>query len=160
MTVKSLKGASTIAMLGAALAFVIVLFLDWHRTSVDVAGVARVRVETIGLSGWGWLAGAAAFALIVVNLNHLRVRKEIDPILGIADLLLAVPLVCATVAAVFSGNPEVQAGPVGIEAGTTLWPAWVALALSYATAIAAGLVALPEAWQPGQRPTESLARGA
>jgi hypothetical protein len=160
MTVKSLKGASTIAMLGATLAFVIVLFLDWHRTSVDVAGVAQVRVETMGWSGWGWLAGAAAFALIVVNLNHLRARSEIDPILGIADLLLAVPLVCATVASVFSGSPEVQAGPVGVEAGTTLWPAWVALALSCATTVGAALVALPEAWQPGQRPTESLARGA
>jgi hypothetical protein len=160
MTTKSLKDAATIAMLGAALAFIIALFLDWHRTSVDVAGVAQVRVETSGLSGWGWLAGAAACALIVVNLNHLRARKEIDPVLGIADLLLAVLMACATVAVVFSGSSGVQAGPVGVEAGTTLWPAWLALALSVVTLVGAALVAVPEAWQPGQRPTESLARGA
>ena len=160
MTMKSLKGAATIAMLGGALAFIIALFLDWHRTSVEVAGVAQVHVETAGLSGWGWLAGVAAFALIVVNLNHLRARKEIDPVLGIADLLLAVVMVCATVAAVFSGSSEVQAGQVGVEAGTTLWPAWLALALSVVTLVGAALVALPEAWRPEQRPTESLARGA
>jgi hypothetical protein len=147
-------------MLGSTLLFIVVLFLDWHRTSVDVAGVTQVRVETMGWSGWGWLAGAAAFSLVVVNLNRLRAGSEIDPTLGIADLVLAVPLVCATVAAVFAGSPGIEVGPAGIEAAATLWPAWVALGLSCVTAVAAALVALPEVWRPGKPTTDGLIRPA
>jgi hypothetical protein len=83
VTLKSIKGASTVVMLGTTLAFVLVLFLDWHRTTVDVAGLAVVRTEEMGWSGWGWLAGSAAFALLLANLNHLRRGLEPDAAFGI-----------------------------------------------------------------------------
>ena len=37
---RTLKEASTCVMVGSALAFLVVLFLNWHRTTVDIAGVA------------------------------------------------------------------------------------------------------------------------
>lgn len=151
MTLKSIKGASTVVMLGTTLAFVLVLFLDWHRTTVDVAGLAVVRTEEMGWSGWGWLAGSAAFALLLANLNHLRRGLEPDAAFGITDLLLGTVMVSATVAAVFSGESNVQVVTVGVESGTVLWPAWVGLVLAWVVEVAAVLVALPEPWQPGHR---------
>jgi hypothetical protein len=160
MTMKSPKGAATMVMLGATLAFVIVLFLEWHRTTVDVAGVATVRTEEMGWSGWGWLAGSAAFTLLLANLNHLRRGLEPDAAFGITDLLLGTVLVSATVAAVFSGESNVQVATVGVESGTVLWPAWLGLVLAWVVEVAAALVALPEPWRPGRRLPEGIARGA
>ena len=159
MTVKSVKGASTVVMLGATLAFVLVLFLDWHRTTVDVAGLATVQTEEMGWSGWGWLAGAAGITLLLVNLNHLQRGFEPDAAFGITDLLLGTVMVSATVAAVFSGESTVQVATVGVELGTVLWPAWVGLVLAWVVEVSAVLVALPEPWQPGRRLPEAGLRG-
>jgi hypothetical protein len=69
-----------------------------------------------------------------------------------------VVIVSATVAAVFSGDADVQvAAVIGVEAGTILWAAWLGLALSIVTAVSAAIVALPEAWQPGSRATATPA---
>lgn len=159
MTAKTVKRASTIAMLSATSAFVVALFLDWHRTSVDVTGLATVRTEEMGWSGWGWFAGVAGVALLLVNLNHLRRGREPDATFGIADLLLATLMVSATVAAVFSGESSVQVAAVGAESGKILWPAWLGLVLASVAEVAAVLVALPEPWHPGRRFPESIARG-
>ena len=127
---------------------------------MDVAGLVTVQAEGIGWSSWGWLAGAAGITLLLVNLNHLRQGREPDATLGIADLLLTTLMVCATVAAVFTGDSNVGVAVVGVESGTILWPAWLGLVLACVAAVAAAVTALPEPWQPGRRHTESLAPGA
>lgn len=158
MNARTLKGASTLVLLGSALAFLVVLFLDWHRTTVDIAGVTHVEASTSGWSGWGLLAGIAAIVLVALNVRRLRRGQEPDPTFGIADLLLGVVIVSATVAAVFSGDADVQvAAVIGVEAGTILWAAWLGLALSIVTAVSAAIVALPEAWEPGSRATTTPA---
>jgi hypothetical protein len=159
VSLNSIKGASTVVMLVTTSAFVVVLFLGWHRTTIDVAGVATVHTEEMGWSGWGWLAGSAAFTLLLANLNRLRRGLEPDAAFGITDLLLGTVLVSATVAAVFSGESNVQVGTVGFESGTILWPAWVGLVLAWVVEVAAVLVALPQPWQPERRLPESIARG-
>jgi hypothetical protein len=154
---RTLKEASTLVMLGSTLAFLVVLFLDWHRTTVDIAGVTRVQTESMGWSGWGLLAGMAAIVLVALNLRRMRRGVEPEPTFGIVDLVLGVITVCATVAAVFSGTADVQVAVVGVESGTILWPAWLGLVLSIVTAISAAIVALPEAWQPASRRTPTPA---
>lgn len=157
MNVRSLKGASTLVLLGSTLLFLVVLFLDWHRTTVDVAGVVHVQAESMGWSGWGFLAGVAAIALVGLGLNRMRRGKEPTAELGLVDLLLAVVIISATVAAVFGGTADVQMPAVGVEAGVILWPAWLGLALAVVIAVSSAIVALPEAWQPGRRPTPTPA---
>ena len=158
MNARTLKGASTLVMLGSALAFLAVLFLDWHRTVVDIAGVTHVEASTSGWSGWGLLAGIAAIVLVALNVRRIRRGQEPDPTFGIADLVLGVVIVSATVAAVFSGDADVRvAAVIGVQAGTILWAAWLGLALSVVTAVSAAIVALPEAWQPGSRATTTPA---
>ncbi len=151
MNATTLKAASTCVMVGSALAFLVVLFLDWHRTAVDIAGVTHVEASTSGWSGWGLLAGIAAIVLIALNVRRTRRGQEPDATFGIADLGLGVVILSATVAAVFSGDADVQVAVIGVEAGTILWAAWLGLAFSIVTAVSAAIVALPEAWQPGSR---------
>ena len=157
MNARTLKEASTCVMVGSALAILVVLFLDWHRTTVDIAGVTHVEASTSGWSGWGLLAGIAAIVLVALNVRRTRRGQEPDATFGIADLVLGVVILSATVAGVFSGDADVQAGVVGVESGTILWAAWLGLALSIVTAVSAAVVALPEAWQPGTRPTTTTA---
>ena len=157
MNARTLKGASSLVMVGSALAFIVVLFFDWHRTTVDLAGVTHVEADSAGWGGWGLLAGIAAIVLVALNLYRVRRGLEPDGTFGIADLVLGVVMLCATVAAVFSGNADVQVAVVGIESGTILWAAWLGLALSIVTAVAAALEALSEAWQPGRRATPTPA---
>ena len=157
MNARTLKAASTCVMVGSALAFLVVLFLNWHRTTVDIAGVTHVEASTPGWSGWGLLAGIAAIVLVALNVRRTRRGQEPDATFGIADLVLGVVIFSATVAAVFSGDADVTVGVVGVDNGTILWAAWLGLALSIVTAVSAAIVALPEAWQPGTRPTTTPA---
>lgn len=157
MNATTLKAASTCVMVGSALAFLVVLFLDWHRTVIDIAGVTHVEASTSGWSGWGMLAGIAAVVLVALNVRRTRRGQPPDATFGIADLGLGVVILSATVGAVFSGSADVQVAVVGVESGTILWPAWLGLALSIVTAVSAAIVALPEAWQPGSRATATPA---
>ena len=70
MNATTLKQAAMFTLVGSTLVFLAVLFLPWHRTTVDLAGVTHVQAETMGLSGWGWLAGAAAVVLVTFNLRR------------------------------------------------------------------------------------------
>jgi hypothetical protein len=150
MDARTLKQASTFVLVGAALAFLVVLSLHWHHVTVDVAGVTHVEADQMGWSGWGWLAGAAAIVLVGLNVRRARRGIEPDATFGLTDLVLGAVMLSAAVAAVFGGSADVQAGPVGVENSTILWPAWLGLVLAVVTAVSAALVALPEAWQPGE----------
>jgi hypothetical protein len=150
-------------MVGSALAFLVVLFLDWHRTTVDIAGVTHVEASTSGWSGWGLLAGIAAIVLVALNVRRQRRGQEPDATFGIADLVLGVVIVSATVAAVFSGDADVQ-----VAASDRRWrpgrssgrPGSGSRSRSW-TAVSAAIVALPEAWQPGSaRPRRRRERGS
>ena len=157
MNVKSLVGSSAAVMLGATIALVVVLFLEWHRTSVEIAGVTSVQVDEPGWNGWGWLAGLAAITLLAATFLRLPRGAELDPTFGIGALVLAVVMLCATVAAVYAGSADVQVGAAGAEASEILWPAWAGLALACVAACAAAVVALPAAWQPSRRPSPTAA---
>jgi hypothetical protein len=153
VNLRSLKVASTLVMLGAAFVYLGVLVLDWHRTTIEIAGVTTVRATELGWSGWGALAGVAAIGLVVVNSMRLYRGIEPAPTFGILDLVLGVAILSATVAAVFSGGANVEVAAVAVETNTVLWPAWAGLALASIVAVSGAVVALPEAWQPARRPT-------
>jgi hypothetical protein len=144
MDLGALKRASKLVLLGSALLFLVVLFLDWYRTSVNVVGAGDAEAASSGWSGWGLLAGFFALALVGFELDRIRrgsPRKE----QALVDQVLAGGLAVATVAAVFTGDASVTAGAVGVEVGTTLWPAWVGLVLAGVTVAAAFVGAVPEA---------------
>jgi len=157
VNMRTLKGASTGVLLGSCTLFLVVLFLDWHRSKIDVAGVVHVQAQDSGWAGWGLLAGAAAATLVVLGLYRMRRGGGPTATFGIVDLILAVTMLSATVSTVFGGGADVTAPAVGIEANAILWPGWVGLGLAVVTLISAVLVALPEVWQPGHRPTPTTA---
>jgi hypothetical protein len=144
MDLGALKRASKLVLLGSAVLFLVVLFLDWHRTSVEVVGVGDAEAASSGWSGWGLLAGFFAIALLGFELDRILRKSPLEG-QALVDLVLAAGLALATVAAVFTGDASVNAGPVGVEVGSTLWPAWVGLALAGLTVLAALVAALPEA---------------
>jgi hypothetical protein len=150
----ALKRASRLVLLGSATVFVVVLFFDWHRTSVEVAGVGDAQAGSSGWSGWGLVAGFFALALVGFELDRLR-RGAPHEGQEQVDLVLSAGLAAATVAAVFTGDASVTAGPVGVEVGSTLWPAWAGLALAATTLAAAAVAAVP-AHEEAHRATPHL----
>lgn len=120
----------------ALFVFVASLFLDWHRASVEVAGVVDVEETSSGWHGWGFVAGVFALLLLAVALGE---RRHGEPTTGhaLAVGMLPLGLLVTTGLAVFTGDASVQvAGVVDVEVQTTLWPAWLALSLAVVTASA------------------------
>lgn len=135
-------------VLGAALAFLVVLFLPWQEATVRVAGVVDLEERSSGWSGWGLAAGLVALVLLALQLGRLRARDRAGHTGDLASALLAAALVAAAALAVFTGETSVATQAVGVEVGSTLWPAWLGLALA-AVAAAASLVPLAEAREHG-----------
>jgi hypothetical protein len=155
MDLRALKRVSELALLGLALLFLVTLFLDWHRTSVTVVGEGDAEAASSGWSGWGLLAGFCALAIVGLELDRV-LRKRSHEGQTLVDLGLAVGAALATVAAVFTGDASVSAGAVGVEVGTTLWPAWVGLVLAAMMVVAAFVPTLPEAKAEARRATPHL----
>jgi hypothetical protein len=137
LDLEALKRVSERVLLVAALLFLVVLFLDWHRTSVVILAEGDAETGSSGWSGWGLLAGFFALAIVGLELDRV-VRRRTHEGQAFVDLILAVGLALATVAAVFTGDTS-----VGNGAGT-LWPAWVGLGLAAVMLVAAYVATLPE----------------
>jgi hypothetical protein len=148
MNLPALKRASTLVVLWSTVLYIGVLLLDWRRVSVEVAGVVDVEQTSSGLSNWGVVAGVIAVALVVLTLARIRGDTPATPRRLLAELILAVGLLVFTVVAMFTGDVNVSAGPVGIEVETTLWPAWVGLFLAAVIVVAAAVEAAPEVSSP------------
>jgi hypothetical protein len=147
MDLGALKRVSERVLLVAALLFLVVLFLDWHRTSVVIVGEGDAQAGSSGWSGWGLLAGFFALAIVGLELDRV-VRKRSHEGQALVDLILAVGVALATVAAVVTGDTSVGAGTVG-----TLWPAWVGLGLAAVMLVAAYVATLPEGESEASRAT-------
>jgi hypothetical protein len=144
MELGALRRAAEPALLGLTFLFLVVLFLDWHRASVEVSGAGDAEAASSGWSGWGLLAGVCALAILVLEFDRV-VRKRSHEGQVLVDLALAVGVAVGTVAAIFTGDASVTAGAAGEEISSTLWPAWVGLVLAAAMVVAAVVAALPEA---------------
>jgi hypothetical protein len=142
MDLGALKRISERVLLVTALLFLVVLFLDWHRTSVVIVSEGDAHAGSSGWSGWGLLAGFFALAIVGLELDRV-LRKRAHESQAFVDLILAIGASLATVAAVFTGDTS-----VGNGAGT-LWPAWVGLGLAGVMLVAAYVATLPERGSEG-----------
>jgi hypothetical protein len=151
MTSEDRTARANRVILGAAALFLLDLFLPWQRVEMRMPAAIDIRDTASGWSGWGALAGVCAIALLVVV---IAVRET--P--AIPALALGV-LLCTTLE-VLAGNAHVtvNAAMMRTQVDTTLWPAWVGLALAGATAAAA---AVPYLATPGERrpPTAPVPHG-
>lgn len=124
------------AVLVCVLLFVADLFLDWHRTGVNVVGVMRMHMGSSGWEGWGGVAGVFALALAAVELARGRgLPRWLAP-------ALALGMVAATIA--IAGGTHASAGAVAIGTGAARWPAWAGLVLATLAAAAAVLAFIAE----------------
>jgi hypothetical protein len=113
--------------IGASILFLIDLFLDWQKAAVQVAGVVNVESTASGWDGWGVLAGV--LALLVVGLAFKG--------LVLGAFVAALGMLATTAITAFTGTASITppAGQVSVVE-STLWGAWVGLALAACTAIA------------------------
>jgi hypothetical protein len=144
MNFGALKRASEFVLLGSALLFLVILFFDWHRTTVKALVGPDLAAGSSGWSGWGLLAGVCAIALLGLEVDRM-LRNRSHEGQALVDLALAIGVALATVAAVFTGDASVSAGAVGVEVASTLWPAWAGLVLASIIVVAALISAFPEA---------------
>jgi hypothetical protein len=121
--------------------FIVDLFLGWQRVAVHMPAVIDVRNTTSGWSGWGALAGLCAIVLLVLVVAGAATRTTAG--LGLGVLIF-------TAIEVLSGNAHVDLGAsmMRVQVDTTLWPAWVGLALA---GVMAAATAVPLLARPGER---------
>ena len=127
---------ASFAAIGASILFVIDLFLDWQKAAVQVAGVVNVESTASGWDGWGVVAGV--LALLVVGLAFKG--------LVLGAFVAALGMLGATAIAAFTGNASITppAGQVSVVA-STLWAAWVGLALAACATVATAVPLLGDA---------------
>lgn len=140
------QGATIVA--GAAASLLLAdLFLSWQRVGMRMGGLFDVRTSSSGWSGWGAVAGICAIAVLVLVIAR-----------GPAGAIAAVALgaLLFTAIAVLAGHAHVDVGTsmMRIQVDTTLWPAWVGLALAGLMAAAA---AIPYLVRPRERGPATLA---
>jgi hypothetical protein len=147
MTFEALQRRANPVIAGAATLFLVDLFLGWQRVAMQMRGPFDVHNTTSGWSGWGALAGMCAIVLLVLALAGQR--SPATAALGLGALLF-------TSLQVLTGNAHVDMGAsmMRVQVDTTLWPAWVGLALAGVVAAAA---ALPYLARTGERTPSAIA---
>lgn len=147
MTFEARQRRTNLVTAGAATLFLADLFLGWQRVAMRVGGLVDVRNTASGWSGWGALAGICAIALLVLVL-----ARRPSP----ATLALGLGALFFTAIEVLAGDAHVDMGAsmMRVQVDTTLWPAWVGLALAGVMAAAA---AMPYLASSGERTPTSVA---
>jgi hypothetical protein len=146
MTPEALDQRARPVIAVAAALFVVDLFLGWQRVAVHMPAI-DVRSTASGWSGWGALAGLCAIVLLA-----LAIADRSSP----ATVALGLGALVFTAIDVLTGheNVDVGASMMRVHVDTTLWPAWVGLALAGVMAVAA---AVPYLAVPGGRAPTTIA---
>lgn len=118
--------------------FFVVMFLDWHETSVNIGDAVAVQGTASAWHGWGAIAGFAAAGLLlwtVLERFDAEITKRLSDELVTATL--AVATLAFTIVEFLVGTASVSvAGAVEVTT-TVRWPAYVALAVSAVLAFVA-----------------------
>jgi hypothetical protein len=146
MTSEALRQRARPVIAIAAALFVVDLFLGWQRVAVSMPGI-DVRSTASGWGGWGALAGLCALVLLT-----LAIVGRSSP----ATLALGLGALVFTALEVLTGRATVDLGAsmMRVHVDTTLWPAWVGLALAGLMAAAA---VVPYLAVPGGRTPTTIA---
>ena len=131
MTSEALDQRARAVVAVATTLFVVDLFLGWQRVTVHMPGI-DVRSTASGWSGWGALAGLCAIALLALAIASRS--SAATAALGLGALVF-------TAVDVLTGHAKVDVGAsmMRVHVDTTLWPAWVGLALAGVMAVAAAV---------------------
>src|SRR5512132_1224862 len=146
MTSEALQQRARPVIAVAATLFVVDLFLGWQRVAVQMPAI-DVRSTASGWGGWGALAGLCALVLLT-----LAIVGRTTP----ATVALGLGVLVFTALEVLAGhaNVDVGASMMRVHVDTTLWPAWVGLALAGVMAAAA---VVPYLAVPGERTPTTIA---
>ena len=146
MTSEALQQRARPVIAVAATLFVVDLFLGWQRVAVQMPAI-DVRSTASGCGGWGALAGLCALVLLT-----LAIVGRSSP----ASVALGLGALVFTALEVLAGRAHVDIGAsmMRMHVDTTLWPAWVGLALAGVMAAAA---AVPYLAIPGERTPTTVA---
>ncbi len=146
MTSAALQQRARPVIAVAATLFLVDLFLGWQRVAVSMPAL-DVRSTASGWGGWGALAGLCALGLLT-----LAIVGRSSP----ATVALGLGALVFTALEVLAGhaNVDVGASMMRVHVDTTLWPAWVGLALAGVMAVAA---AIPYLAVPGERTPTTVA---
>jgi hypothetical protein len=146
MTSEALRQRARPVIAVAATLFVVDLFLGWQRVAVSMPAL-DVRSTASGWGGWGALAGLCALGLLTLAIVGRTTAATVA--LGLGVLVF-------TALEVLAGRAHVDVGAsmMRVHVDTTLWPAWVGLALAGVMAAAA---VIPYLALPGERTPTTIA---
>ena len=146
MTSEALQQRARPVIAVAAMLFVVDLFLGWQRVAVQMPAI-DVRSTASGWGGWGALAGLCALVLLTLAIVGRTTQATVA--LGLGVLVF-------TALEVLTGhaNVDIGASMMRVHVDTTLWPAWVGLALAGVMAAAA---VVPYLAVPGERTPTTIA---
>jgi hypothetical protein len=146
MSAETLHQRARLVIAVTAALFVVDLFLGWQRVAVQMPAL-DVRSTASGWGGWGALAGLCALVLLTLAIVGRTTQATVA--LGLGVLVF-------TALEVLTGHATVDVGAsmMRLHVDTTLWPAWVGLALAGVMAAAA---VVPSLALPGERTPTTIA---
>ena len=132
MEARTLHRGAALAAVGLAVLLLVDLFLGWHEVDVDVAGVVQTHATASGWGTYGVIAGVLAIALVLLELDTLRLGVEEVGRRTLGAVALALGIFLATTMEALTGDVSVSVSAVGVEVQSTTWPAYLGIALSLA----------------------------
>ena len=128
--------AATVAAGGGVL-LLADLSLGWHDVSVSAGGVVDISATSSGWTGFGVVAGLLTIAMLVFMIRPLRRDASVTLAQAAVTAALGVAAAAFTVVAALTGSASVTAPTAAVEVGSTLWPAYVGIAIAVVVAVAA-----------------------
>ena len=139
MDARTLHRGAAFAVIGLAVLLLADLFLAWQEVTVDIAGVVQTSDTASGWGAFGLIAGVLAIALVLLELDNLRLGVEELGRRAVGAVALALGVFLATTVQALTADVSINVAAVAVEVQSTRWPAYVAVLLALAL-VAATLV--------------------
>lgn len=129
--------AATVAA-GSGVLLLADLSTGWYRVKVAVAGVVDVNGTANGWGGLGTVAGLLTIAMLVYMIRPVRGDGTVGFVQAAVTAMLGLGAFGFTVARALTGVASVTTPATSVQVQSTLWPAYVGIAL--ATIIAGSVI--------------------
>jgi hypothetical protein len=106
------------------------LSVGWYGVKVAVAGVVNIKVTAGGWGQFGTIAGLLTIAMLIYMIRPMRRDGTVNLAQAAVTAVLGLGAFGFTVARALNGSASVTTMTTTVQVHSTLWPAYVGIALA------------------------------
>jgi len=137
MDKRTIRDVAAAVAAGVGVLLLADLSLGWYGVKVAVAGVVNIDVNASGWGQLGTVAGLLTIAMLIYMIRPMRHEGAVSLTQAVVTAVLGLGAFGFTVARALNGSASVTTMTTTVQVHSTLWPAYVGIALG---AIMAGAV--------------------